>query len=518
MKQTTTSVYTFEDLINGDYLYVDKTKYIYNLVKQPTAMYFLSRPRRFGKSLMLSTLKAVFQNKRELFKGLYLETADYNWKEYPVIHIELGAKKITNSTELETYLFERVSAVATEHNLNLKSDSYDSAFLELIETLSKTVKVVILIDEYDKPILNNVDDQEACADILKSLKGFYGVIKSTNSHQRFVMLTGVSKFSRVSVFSDLNNLTDLTMDRRFATMFGYTQEELEANFDEPITEIANEMNKEKSQLLCDIKDWYNGYKFHHSAETIYNPVSVMKFFDSQEFSNYWFETGTPSFLLKLIEANEYELNKVGTNEVDEMAFSSYEIDNLSVLPLLFQTGYVTIKKFYIDEDQFRCYTLGFPNREVESAFNSHVINHFSKIDKEEVSSYIRRILKALRSNDLDTVFENLKDFFRKIDHSITLDKEAYYQTIFYSFFTLLGITIHTEVRTSRGRIDAVAELDDAIYIFEFKLHGRAEGALQQIHDKDYYGKYANTGKRIVLIGAAFDQQTRNIESWLTEEI
>ena len=518
MKNITTSVYTFEELINNDYLYIDKTKYIYNLVKQGKGIFFLSRPRRFGKSLMLSTLKAVFQNKKELFKDLYLESADYNWKEYPVIHLEIGSKKMSNSKELEEYLYQIVSYQAELLNIELKQKSYDGRFLELIQTIGAKEKVVILIDEYDKPILNNIDNVPELSKMLEVLKGFYSIIKGTEAFQRFVMLTGVSKFSRVSVFSDLNNLDDITMSKKYATMFGYTQEELEQNFDESISNIAKEMAIEKTELLAKIKDWYNGYKFHNAAETVYNPVSVMKFFNSSEFSNYWFETGTPTFLLKLIAKNEYPLHLISSNEVDEMAFSSYEIDNLEVLPLLFQTGYITIKDFFIDEDDFRCYTLGFPNREVESAFNTHVINHFSKIDKEKVNSYIRKILKALRTNDIDTLFENLRDFFRKIDHSITLDKEAYYQTIFYSLFTLLGITIQTEVRTSRGRIDAVIEVNDYIYIFEFKLHGTPEDAMQQIHDNDYYGKYTNTGKQVILVGTAFDQQTRNIESWLIENI
>jgi len=516
MKNTTTSVYTFEELINNQFLYVDKTKYIYDLVKPGKGIYFLSRPRRFGKSLMLSTLKAVFQNKKELFKGFYLETSDYAWEEYPVIHLEIGAKKMSTAAELEEYLVQIVSYQAELHNITLKETSYDGRFLELITKLGRDDKIVILIDEYDKPILNNVDNKKNIQEILTSLKGFYSIIKSTEAHQRFVMLTGVSKFSRVSVFSDLNNLTDLTMSKNYATMFGYTQEELEVNFDEPITAIAKEMNLTKSVLKDKIKEWYNGYKFHQATETVYNPVSVMKFFESGEFSNYWFETGTPSFLLKLIKNKEFEIATMETEDVTELSFASYEIDRLEVLPLLFQTGYITIKDYFKDGN-FRFFKLGFPNYEVSSAFNTYLADYFCNVNKERVGSYIYQTINALKQGNLQAVLEKLQLFFANVPYDITLKHEKYYQTIFYVFFKLLGIEIKAESRTNRGRIDAVVEVSDSIYIFEFKLHGTAEEALQQIHDNEYYGKYTNKGKKIVLVGAAFDQQTRNIENWLIQQ-
>ncbi|MEI6423549.1 MAG: AAA family ATPase, partial [Lentisphaerota bacterium] len=307
MKNLTTSVYTFEKLIEGGYSYIDKTGYIWNLIKEPYGIYFLSRPRRFGKSLTLSTLKAVFQNKEHLFKGLALESKPYAWKEYPIIYIDLGNCESSDAPHLSQYLIETVDAIAQSYGLTLIRSGVSGRFTELIEKLAATAgKIVILIDEYDKPILDNVvkANIESIRDVLEN---FYSVVKATEPYQRFVLLTGVSKFARVSVFSKLNNLTDITMDSRYATMLGYTQEELEENFTEYIEHVCRERKMNKAALLDKLKLWYNGYKFHQNAETVYNPVSIGKFFESGgEFKNYWFETGTPSFLLKLAKKQQFD--------------------------------------------------------------------------------------------------------------------------------------------------------------------------------------------------------------------
>ncbi len=517
MKHLTTSLYTFEKLIEGNYLYVDKTEYIWNMVREPYGIYFLSRPRRFGKSLTLSTLKAIFQKKKRLFEGLALESKPYEWEEYPVIHIDLGEVPASSAAELNEALMSVLDSTAEEYGIALTAGTASSRFSELIRALQDRGKVVILIDEYDKPILDNAtkDNVESIREVLEN---FYSVIKATEPYQRFVFLTGVSKFSKVSVFSKLNNLTDITMDSRYATMLGYTQEELEKYFAGHIDAITEDRDVDRNALLKQLKEWYNGYKFHQNAKSVYNPVSIGKFFGSQgEFRNYWFETGTPSFLLKLAREQHFDFEERLSKPVGELAFSSYEIDKLKPLALLLQTGYLTIRETEV-EDQIVFYHLDFPNREVEAAFEAYLLDEYADIEKENVEYYAAMIAKTLRNGDVDGMMDKMKKFFVNIPYDIQIDREKYYQTIFYVIFRLIGLFIEAESRTSTGRIDAVAQTDDYIYIFEFKLDGEPEEALEQIRKKEYHHKYRDSGKQIILVGANFSTDKRNIESWEIEQV
>jgi hypothetical protein len=384
----------------------------------------------------------------------------------------------------------------------------------LILQSSKKEKVVILIDEYDKPILDNVTRKNVQS-IREVLENFYSVVKATEPYQRFVLLTGVSKFARVSVFSKLNNLTDITMDARFATMLGYTQEELEENFAEYIEHVCREQKIDKAALLNKVKLWYNGYKFHQNAETVYNPVSIGKFFESGgEFKNYWFETGTPSFLLKLAKKQQFDFEKELSQPVSELAFASYEIDKLQTLPLLFQTGYLTIKG--TEEKKMTRYFLDFPNLEVELAFEAYLLDEYSSVNKENVAVFATDIAIMLENGDIDGTMKKMKSFFDNIPCDIQIESEKYYQTIFFIIFRLVGLFIEAEARTSTGRIDAVAQTEKYVYIFEFKLNRSAAEALRQIHDKAYYQKFLNSGREIILIGAKFSTKKHNIADWQTE--
>ena len=515
MKNLTTSVYTFEKLIEGNYFYVDKTEYIWDLIKEAYGIYFLSRPRRFGKSLTLSTLKAVFQNKKHLFKELALDSKPYDWKEYPVIHLDLGESPASSSEELDKALRAMLDNTAREYGIILTATTAPSRFSELIRVLKDKEKVVILIDEYDKPILDNIT-RENIQGIREVLENFYSVIKATEPYQRFVLLTGVSKFSKVSVFSKLNNLTDITMDARYATMLGYTQDELEKNFAEYIDHVCKEQNLDPKELLDKLKLWYNGYRFEENAATVYNPVSVAKFFESGgKFKNYWFETGTPTFLIDLLKKYDYNLNKLDNYEAVEDDFSTYEIEHLQVLPLLVQTGYLTITKAFKKFDSL-CYILDFPNREVKESFNRRLAQSYSNLEGQIVTSHLFRLLEALSDNDLEKFFKNMGIFFANVPYNIQLKHEYYYQSIFHVIFTLIGVNMESEAVTNKGRIDAVVKTDKYVYIFEFKLNGSADEALTQIHDKEYYQKYQNSGKKIILAGANFSTETNNIEEWQTD--
>ncbi len=512
MKPLTTSIYTFETLRNEGFLYVDKTAGIYELIRR-TGQYFMSRPRRFGKSLLVSTLKAIFQGRRELFAGLALADLDYDWKPYPVIHLDMGAMASSDAAELRQNLLRGVRRSADDNHCALADGTTAyQAFEDLITGLARRDgKVVILIDEYDKPLLGHLGQESARA-IQAELKRFYAVVKSTEPHQRFVLITGVSKFSRVSIFSDLNNLTDLTMSEQASTILGYTQQEVETCFPDYIQSLADKLNQSVESTGESLRLWYNGYKFHHSSPTIYNPVSLMKCLVNKEFRNYWFETGTPTFLLNLLKQKPVDLDNL---QVDENAFSTYDPINLEPLPLLVQTGYLTIKQAEQIGDT-RYYTLGYPNLEIAQSFSYWLVRTMAGVADPDLSSALRQMVKALQAGDVDTMLEHLKTFFHNIPHDIVEQKEKYYQTIFFNVFKLIGAMIEAEARTSLGRIDAVIKTEGHIYIFEFKLRGTAGEALRQIRDKQYAAPYRDDPRKTLLIGVEFSPAGRNLANWLVE--
>ena len=517
MKLLTSSVYTFSDLIRDNFLYVDKTEYIWELVRIPKAMYFLSRPRRFGKSLTVSTLEAIFNGEKELFKGLSIYNKDYDWKKYPVIHLDFADRKNESPDALEESLQVKLSVCAEKHGVCLKTNNAQEQFAELIRRLGAQEKIVILIDEYDKPILDNIGKPEVAA-IQDKLSNFYSVIKATEPFQRFVFMTGVSKFTHVSVFSELNNLTDITLNQRYGCIMGYTQEELETNFRDRIDRVAKQQDISRQELLDKLKQWYNGYCFHEKSVPVYNPVSIAQFFNNDgEFRNYWFDTGTPSFLLELAKKTNFDLEKALTEPVSGMAFKSYEIENLDTLALLVQTGYLTIKG---TEQEFgkTFYRLGFPNLEVEEAFNTYLLSNYAMIPKEAVDSLSVNLAKLVRTGDVNAFMDLLSGLFKQIPYTIHVKNEKYYQTIFFTLFLSIGLHIEAESCINKGRIDAVASNGDWTYLLEFKLNKSAELALAQIKDREYFGKYLHTGKRIMMIGVNFDSQTGEITGWQKEEL
>lgn len=514
MKPLSTSVYTFENLIAGGFQYIDKTAVIHHLLLSTSSgQFFLSRPRRFGKSLLVSTLKAIFLGKKALFDGLAISNTDYDWKAYPVIHIDLGTSQVQNAEELERKLGDKVNEQAKVNGISLSLQGAASRLEELIFNLASRGRVVILIDEYDKPLLGVLDNPQKAGEILPVLKAFYSVIKGTESSQRFALLTGVSKFSKVSVFSDLNNLTDLTMDGLASILLGYTQEELEVNFSDRIDALVTKENISRADLLEKIRLWYNGYRFSENAPTVYNPVSVMKLLDSGKFRSFWFETGTPSFLIQLLKSKGTPLSELSAMRLGEQGFSSYEVDNLAIEPLLYQTGYVTIKHY---DPLSRIYTLGYPNLEVENAFIENLVDAFTSVGKGRIEALVYDIATSLEQTNLDQFFSLLRVIFASIPYEIQISNEKYYQTVFHLVLTLLGLKTQVEIRTEAGRIDAVIETRSCVFIFEFKLKGLAKTALKQIKDKRYFEKYLASEKGIVLIGVVFDKKTRNLGKYLTE--
>jgi hypothetical protein len=369
LKPLPVGTHTFRDIIEGGYLYVDKTQHIYELIRYPKGVYFVSRPRRFGKSLLISTLAEIFAGNRELFQGLWLYDSPYQWVSYPIIRIDFSLHQVKNAEELKASIEGHLQRIAQEHQATLSEGPYYAQFEDLIRKLGTDRQVVILIDEYDKPIIDNIENAAEAQRIRDVLKGFYTVIKGMDQYLRFVFLTGISKFSRVGVFSGLNNLNDLTMKPAFSTALGLTEDEIRTCFKPYIEDFANHEGITTEALLQQMREWYDGFCFSSDCERVYNPFSILLLFDHRHFSNYWFESGTPTFLIKLIQERDYDIRQLDNLKLEQLAFSTYEIEKLQIIPLLFQTGYLTIKDY---DKARRLYTLSYPNYEVENAFLTYL--------------------------------------------------------------------------------------------------------------------------------------------------
>ncbi len=510
LKPLPIGIQTFRDLIQGGYLYVDKTRWIYNLVRYPKGVYFLSRPRRFGKSLLISTLDEIFQGNRELFKGLWLYDSPYQWQTHPVIRVDFSLKQVGSAADLKQTISWYLEQQAQRYQLTLAGADYIQQFANLIQQLSAQGQVVILVDEYDKPLLDNIEDIEEARRIRDVLKGFYIVIKALDAHVRFVLLTGVSKFSRVGVFSGLNNLNDITIDSQYAALLGITQEEVDACFADYLEEFAVESGLPVVELRAKIRFWYNGFCFSRRCVSVYNPFSLLLLLQKREFQNYWFESGTPTFLLKLLKQQDYNLPILEKLEASELAFSAYEIDTLDVIPLLFQTGYLTIKSY---SERFETYILSYPNYEVRRAFLFYLLSSYSSVKLSMAGSVLKQLERALLEADWPRFFDVLNSLLASISYELHIKQEKYYQTIFYLIFKLIGLEIQAEARTNQGRIDAVIETGEAVYLFEFKLSGSAAEALAQIETRAYFTPYLSKGKPVHLLGVNFEMESRSVAEW-----
>lgn len=509
MKPLPIGIQTFKTIIEGNYVYIDKTKSIYNLVQNQSGIYFLSRPRRFGKSLLLSVLEEVFLGNKELFRGLWIYTAEFDWKNHAVIRFDFSKQKAKEPQALIRFIKNELEIIAARYKVTLRETDYYTQFQELILKLSEKEKVVILIDEYDKPIIDHLENTELAKEMREVMKGFFTILKGNDAYIRFLLLTGVSKFSKAGVFSNLNQLNDITLRDNYSDLLGITEEELKECFSEYIKEFAAKEKLSEEALLEKIRYWYNGYRFSPEGKSVYNPFSTLLLFESKRFQHHWFETGTPEFLVKLILEKEYDILEIPLH-VDELSFSSYEVDDLSLTPLLLQTGYLTIKDFNADR---MLYTLDYPNFEVKRAFLTYFTRKLQKKDFSE--SILYSIIDALYENDIETCLMHMRKIFTSIDYDLQIPLEKYYQTIFYLIFTMLGLKTTAEVKTNLGRIDAVIE-SKSIYIFEFKMNGSKEEALKQIKDKKYYEKYLDRKIPIYLIGAEFKE--RNIGEYIVEEL
>jgi len=530
-------VQSFKVLRNDRYLYVDKTKYITQLVTS-SRVYFLSRPRRFGKSLFLSTLSAYFLGKKELFKDLYLEKAEEElalqenrsaWQEYPVLYFDFNIGKYTDSGALNERLNVMLSEAEASYGISTSKEAqpfFASRFERLIKAAYQQTgkQVVILVDEYDKPLLQTMGVNEALnEDYRNELKAFYSVIKTCDEYIRFAFLTGVTKFSKISIFSDLNNLRDISMEEDYADICGISQIELEANFQPDIQTLAMRQNIDYPEALAALKQWYDGYLFHPAGEGMYNPYSLLSAFVKKEIKSFWFSTGTPTFLVNYLkEAHYYIPDLDGNVELDEDGLQTYRAIAQDILPILFQAGYLTIKEYIKD---LRLYRLGFPNDEVRYGFLNNLLPAYSDVPFGQTGVWVGRFVQDIRKGDVNSFMERMQSLIAGISYDNFSSKELKlreqnYQTAVYLIFALMGQFVQTEVHCGTGRADAVVTTTDSVYIFEFKLsgNGTAEDAIVQIKENTYAEKYKTDGKKIVLIGTSFSEETRTIKNWKVEQL
>ena len=508
-------IQTFKDIRTQGYLYVDKTDLVWQIanVGKP---FFLSRPRRFGKSLLLSTFEAYFEGKKELFEGLAIEKLEEKWEKYPVLHLDLNAEKYDTPESLNAILSYQLTQWEAIYGKGEDETTLSNRFKGVIQrAYERTGKgVVVLVDEYDKPLLQAIHNEELLESYRVMLKAFYGVLKSNDRYLRFVFLTGVTKFSQVSVFSDLNQLNDISTSRAYASICGITKEELVATFQPELVALAEANEQSLEETVQMMTAQYDGYHFHQKGEGMYNPFSVLNAFDKQEFGNYWFQTGTPTFLVKSLQKADYDLRTLMDGvEASASTFTEYRAEENNPIPLIYQSGYLTIKDF---DNRFKIYTLGFPNDEVRYGFLNFLVPFYTSITDDKKNFYIGRFIQELEKGDIDSFMHRFEAFFADFPYELNDKTERHYQVIVYLIFKLMGQFTQAEVHSAKGRADAVVQTPKYVYIFEFKLNGTAEEAMGQINDKGYAEPFKGDSRQIMKIGVEFSAETRNVKRWLIE--
>jgi hypothetical protein len=519
------SIQDFVSLREDGFCYVDKTAHIHRLITGSGRAFFLSRPRRFGKSLLCSTLGAIFEGRRDLFgeiaghPALAINSLDWAWKKHPVIRLDLNPGNYSNGTDvLFTNLNRNMEHCAQKYGVSVSGESSADRFARLIYTLKNhfSERVVVIIDEYDKPLLNTMDNPTIHTKMRDELKGFYGVLKSSDEYLKFVFLTGVTKFSHVSVFSDLNQLVDLTLEPKYAGLCGITQDELEQNFMPEIEEILQNTGNNRELYLEKLRRFYNGYRFSKNPLKVYNPFGLLKHFNSDgEFLTYWYESGTPTFLIKLILNQKINILDLNNLQVSYADFKKYDIETMQAVSLLYQSGYLTISDY---EEEPNLFTLDYPNEEVRASFAQSLLEMYAPSSEDTFRALCTRLPLALHKGDVEAAMNMLQSFLASIPYDIIKERENYYQTAIHLIFSMLGLNSRPELRISSGRIDALVETKNNVYCFEFKLNESADEALAQIETKDYLLPWKESGKKLFKIGVEIDHKKRNIGAWKSQNI
>lgn len=508
-------IQSFEDLRRSGYLYVDKTDFVYQLVTMGKP-YFLSRPRRFGKSLLLSTFEAYFLGKKELFKGLAIEQWETEWNVHAVFHLSFNAEYYETRERVENLLDSHLKNWEREYGVTDINSSLSIRFKDVIRRAAEVTGrgVVVLIDEYDKPLLRSFHDEGLQTQFREILTAFYTVLKDADQWLRFVFITGVTKFAQVGIFSTLNQLSDISFVPDYSALCGLTKEEIETNFSPELKRLAEDNDLTDEECMSRLTRLYDGYHFSYRNKVgIYNPFSLLNVLKYRLFDNYWFASGTPTFLVEMLRKTHYDLRELDGMEVSAASLTDDRAHANNPVPMIYQSGYLTIKDY---DEELRLYKLGYPNDEVKYGFMNFILPFYTSISETETPFYIGKFVQELRSCNVESFLTRLRAFFVDFPYELNDRTERHYQVVFYLVFKLLGQFVEAEVRSAIGRADAVVKTADTVYVFEFKLTGTAQEALSQINDRSYLLPYTADRKHLVKVGVAFDAATRNLGNWIIE--
>ena len=511
LKRLPVGIQTFSNIIEDDMLYIDKTEYIWNMIHLSKYI-FLSRPRRFGKSLLLSTIQAYFEGRKDLFKGLFIETVEKDWTQYPVLKFSMASGKHMEKDQLERYLLYSLQENERRFGLNADSKDPNVRLKDLIARVYEQTgkKVVILIDEYDAPLLDVVHEDTQLPVLRNVMRNFYSPLKDSDPYLQFVFLTGITKFSQLSIFSELNNLKNISMRPDYAGVCGITEEEMLTAMSDYLDDFAEAQQTTREGAIAELKQQYDGYHFTWPSPEIFNPFSLLNAFQDRDYSNYWFSSGTPTYLIEMLRKFHVVPSKIGGAQVLASAFDAPTENMRNITPLLYQSGYVTIKGF---NRATRLYTLDIPNNEIRVGLMDSLLPNYVEMRKEAGNTTIAKMYLALLNEDLDEMFRLLQAYLLTVPYCDNANSEGHYQQMLYIIFSLFGRYVEVEVHTPTGRVDIVMKTDKALYLFELKLNKSAEAAMKQIDLKDYSSKFVLSGLPIVKVGINFDPERRTIGDW-----
>ena len=513
-RQYPIGIQTFEKIRSGNYLYIDKTEYVYRMTHSASNYMFLSRPRRFGKSLLTSTIHAYFEGRKDLFKGLAMERLETEWTEYPVLHFDMSLGKHMDREQLERYLSSQLSPMEEAFGLLADLPDVNVRLSRLIRRAFEQTgrQVVVLIDEYDAPLLDVVHEEKDLPVLRNVMRNFYSPLKACDPYLRYVFLTGITKFSQLSIFSELNNIENISMDEPYAAICGITQEEMETQMSKDLDLLASRLETTREQTLERLKDNYDGYHFTWPSPDIYNPFSLLNAFADGRLDSYWFGSGTPTYLIEMLRKFGVEPSRIGGMEAMAADFDAPTERIESITPLLYQSGYVTIKDY---NKETELYTLDLPNREIRIGLLRSLLPYY--VQGEGLSNtMVAKMYGSILHDDMDGALRLLQDFLSTVPYCERTDTEGHYQQVFYIIFSLLGYYVDVEVRTPRGRVDMVMRTRTRLYVMELKLDRSADAAMRQIDLKDYPARFALCGLPVVKVAVNFDSDKRTLKDWRIE--
>ncbi|MBC5607347.1 ATP-binding protein [Bacteroides difficilis] len=509
-------IQTFSKIREGNYLYIDKTEYIYQMTHSASSYVFLSRPRRFGKSLLTSTLHSYFSGRKDLFQGLAMERLEKDWIEYPVLHFDMSMAKHVDKERFERLLDFMLSDYERTFDLDTTAGDANLRLTRLIKCAYEKTgkKVVVLIDEYDAPLLDVVHEKENLGVLRNIMRNFYSPLKACDPYLKYVFLTGITKFSQLSIFSELNNIKNISMDEPYAAICGITEDEMLTQMKEDMEMLAAKLNISSEEVLLKLKENYDGYHFTYPSPDIYNPFSLLNAFADGKFGSYWFGSGTPTYLIKMLEKFGVEPSEIGNNHAEVSAFDAPTETMTDIIPLLYQSGYITIKDY---DESIDLYTLDIPNKEVRLGLMKSLLPNYVASKTRETTTMVAYLSRDIRNDDMDSALRRLQTFLSTIPYCDNTRYEGHYQQMFYIIFSLLGSFVDVEVRTPRGRVDVVLRTKTTLYVMELKLDKTAGEAMEQINLKNYPERFALCGLPVVKVAINFDSERCTIGEWMIEK-